>query len=94
MAVVVEVDLDREVLVVVMVDLEREVLVVLVVMFGYIYFILFDKPMALLCIRYVPEKHFCHMLFVLENDIINEENIIKVCMPVWVLAQVIMLEVT
>jgi hypothetical protein len=34
------------------------------------------------------------MLFVLENDIINEENIIKVCMPVWVLAQVIMLEVT
>ncbi len=41
MAVVVEVDLEREVLVVVMVDLEREVLVVLVVTFGYIYFILF-----------------------------------------------------
>jgi hypothetical protein len=41
----------------------------------------------------VPEKHFYHMLFVSENDTINEENITKVCMLVLVPVQVTMLEV-
>jgi hypothetical protein len=80
--------------VVAVVDLEREVLVGVVVMFGYVYFLLFlINQWSFLFIRYVPEKHFYHMLFVSENGIIKEENIIKVCMLVWVLVQVIMLEV-
>jgi hypothetical protein len=51
------------------------------------------NQLLLLLLRLVQERNFCLLLLVLAYDIINEENIIKVCMLVWVLAPVIMLVV-
>lgn len=45
---------------------------------------------AVVMLGFVQEKNFCLLLYVSVNVIINDENIVKACMLVSVLEQVIM----